>query len=68
MRVTTQQGDTVDALCHRHLGRTRGVVEATLEANEGLADYGPILPMALAVDLPDPPNDQPSLPQIKLWD
>ena len=53
MLVYAQQGDTVDSLCYRHFGRTQGVVEATLEANEGLAAYGPFLPMGLAVNLPE---------------
>ncbi len=38
------QNDTVEALCWRHYGRTAGVTEAVLEANHGLADYGPTLP------------------------
>jgi phage tail protein X len=67
-RVYAQQGDTVDALCFRHLGRTQGVVEATLETNEGLAAYGPILPMGLAVDLPDDPAAQPTLKLVNLFD
>ncbi|MBR8055673.1 tail protein X [Burkholderia vietnamiensis] len=68
MRVYAQQGDTVDALCYRHLGRTQSVVEATLEMNAGLADYGPVLPLGLAVDLPDPPNDQPTVTLVNLFD
>lgn len=68
MRVIAQQGDTVDALCFRHLGRTKSVVEATLEANPGLADYGPVLPHGLAVDLPDPPNDQSTVQLVNLFD
>ncbi len=67
-RVYAQQGDTVDLLCYRHFGRTKGVVEATLELNEGLADYGPILPMGLAVDLPQAPTDQPTITLINLFD
>jgi P2-like prophage tail protein X len=68
MRVYAQQGDTVDSLCYRHYGRTQGVVEATLEANEGLAAYGPLLPMGLAVDLPDAPNDQSTIKLVNLFD
>jgi phage tail protein X len=52
-RVYARQGDTVDSLCYRETGRTQGIVEATLEANAGLADHGPVLPHGLAVDLPD---------------
>lgn len=68
MRVYAQQGDTVDALCFRYLGRTKSVVEATLELNAGLADYGPVLPLGLAVDLPDPPNDQSTVQLVNLFD
>ncbi|MDH0866444.1 tail protein X [Mitsuaria sp. GD03876] len=65
MRVRTLQGDTVDALCWRHLGRTEGVVAQTLLLNPGLADHGPVLPVGLAVDLPIP---QPSTrPMVQLW-
>ena len=68
MRVYAQQGDTVDALCFRYLGRTQGVVETTLEMNAGPADYGPVLPHGLAVDLPDPPSDQTTLQLVNLFD
>jgi phage tail protein X len=68
MRVYAQQGDTVDSLCFRHYGRTRGVVEATLEANAGLADLGPVLPRGHPVDLPEAPNDQPTISLVNLWD
>ncbi|MEM5451900.1 tail protein X [Paraburkholderia guartelaensis] len=68
MRVYAQQGDTVDVLCFRYLGRTKSVVEATLELNAGLADYGPVLPLGLAVDLPDAPNDQSTVQLVNLFD
>ncbi|WP_439587641.1 tail protein X [Hydrogenophaga sp.] len=52
MQVRTLQGDTVDLLCHRHLGiTTGGVVESTLALNPGLADAGPILPAGHLVTL-----------------
>lgn len=68
MNVTAQQGDTLDLLCQRHLGRTIGVVESALEANPGLAALGPVLPMGTAVTLPDhaPAAAQTSL--LQLWD
>ncbi|KLW00242.1 tail protein X [Klebsiella aerogenes] len=52
MNVIAQQGDTLDALCHRHYGRTEGVVEAVLAANPGLAELGAILPHGTSVSLP----------------
>ena len=68
MRVIAQQGDTVDDLCWRHFGRTRGLVEVVLEMNPNLADHGPVLPHGVAVELPEAPNDQPTPPRVQLWD
>ena len=69
MRVYALQGETLDALCWRVLGRTAGVVEAALIANPGLADLGPLLPHGTAVDLPDPVTRTPDArPLIQLWD
>lgn len=68
MKVMTQQGDTVDALCWRHYGRTDGTVEAVLEANNGLADYGPVLPLGLSVELPEIGTVQTTKPLIQLFD
>lgn len=67
MRVTAQQGDSVDSLCWRHLGSTAGV-EATLEANPGLAAKGAVLPMGTAVDVPDYTPAAPQTNLIQLWD
>lgn len=61
------QGDTVDAICWRHYGRTAGVTEAVLEANPGLADHGPQLPQGTAVVMPDE-APQPQLQTVNLWD
>jgi phage tail protein X len=68
MEVRAQQGDTVDALCWRHFGQTTGMVEQVLEMNAGLADYGPILPHGLVVQLPDKPATTPTAPLLQLWD
>lgn len=66
MIVRAQQGDTVDSLCWRHHGSS-AAVEATLEANPGLAALGPVLPIGTAVTLPDePPAAQNDL--LQLWD
>ena len=67
MKVRALEGDTVDALCWRHYGRTAGVTEQVLEANPGLADYGTTLPMGLEVELPDQPT-QPVKRRVQLWD
>lgn len=69
MRVIASQGDTLDALCWRHLGRTAGVVEAALEANPGLAALGVVLPHGTPIDLPEPTTTAPARRAlIQLWD
>lgn len=67
MKARALQGDTVDALCWRHYGRTAGVTEQVLEANPGLASLGSVLPMGLEVELPDQPA-QPVTRRLQLWD
>lgn len=67
-QLRTHQGDTVDALCWRHYGRTAGVTEAVIDVNPGLADHGPVLPQGLAVTLPDVPASAPERQVINLWD
>ncbi|WP_175773478.1 tail protein X [Paraburkholderia phenazinium] len=68
MIVTAQQGDTVDALCWRHYGRTDGTVEAVLEANAGLADFGVFLPIGTPVSLPELAAVQTTAPLLRLFD
>jgi phage tail protein X len=67
MNVIAQQGDTLDALCFRHYGRTGGIVEAVLEANPGLAELGALLPHGTAVSLPDV-DTAPVTETVNLWD
>jgi len=66
MRVIAAQGDTVDALCWRHLGSS-AAVEQVLAANPGIAALGPVLPTGTPLELPDalPPSRKPL---IQLWD
>lgn len=67
MQVRTHQGDTVDALCWRHLGTTQGVVERALELNPGLAQRGPVLPAGVLIELPEAPTTT-TRPTVNLWD
>ncbi|NIJ70584.1 tail protein X [Xanthomonas sp. 60] len=70
MRVHTLQGDTLDALCHRHLGTTAGMVEQALQLNPGISLLGTHLPMGTEVELPDAPPAASSTverPLIQLW-
>ena len=66
-QIRTLQAETVDALCWRHDGRTRGAVEAVLQANPGLASCGPILPQGTLVLMPALPAPAPK-PTVSLWD
>lgn len=70
MRVYARQGDTLDALCWRHLGRTAGLVERALELNPGLCEHGPVLPHGTAVDLPEITTTATAAnrPLVQLWD
>lgn len=70
MRVLAMQGDTLDALCYRHLGVTAGAVEQALELNPGLAELGPVLPHGTAVLLPDLTNAKVPAQRalVQLWD
>lgn len=66
--VIAHQGDTVDAICWRHYGRTAGVTEAVLEANPGLADQGAVIPHGTAVVLPDAAPQAEQRQVVNLWD
>ena len=65
-RAHARQGETLDALIHRLLGRTQGHTEATLAANPGLADLGAVLPEGQSVTLAQAPA--PVREMVNLWD
>lgn len=65
---TTKQNEVVDAICHRHYGRTRDVTEAVLAANPGLAAMGPVLPFATRVVLPAMQEKTRRRPLVGLYD
>ena len=66
--IHAQQGETVDAICWRHYGRTAGVTEAVLDANPGLADLGTILPHGTLVQLPEVAPQAEQRQMVNLWD
>ncbi|MBH1520784.1 tail protein X [Stenotrophomonas maltophilia] len=71
MRVRSLQGDTIDALCHRHLGATAGMVERVMALNYGISLHGSVLPMGTVVELPDVPTPSTGAvtrPLVQLWD
>ncbi|WPY95588.1 tail protein X [Limimaricola variabilis] len=63
----SSEGDVVDRVVWGHYGRQDGrLVERVLEANPGLADYGPILPAGVLITLPAEPG--PSQAEtVRLW-
>lgn len=72
--VTARSGDTLDALCWRHLGTTSGgVVETAFELNRtgsaSLAELGDHIPEGTSVMLPDPPaRTATTLETVNMWD
>jgi phage tail protein X len=67
----TQPGDVLDAICHKHYGKTSGNIERVLEANPGLADLDVVLPLGTLIVLPDLPAENESTPILetaRLWD
>lgn len=67
-QLRSVQGDTLDAICWRHYGRTAGLVETVLDANPGLADLGPVLPNGTLVNLPTAPVQTQQRQMVNLWD
>lgn len=65
-RYMTKDGDMLDAVCWKHYGN-ESTVAAVLEANPGLADYGPIFPAGVVIMLPDLVTGQEKQ-AIRLWD
>lgn len=70
MQLRANQGDTLDAICWRHYGRTEGCVEAVLAANPGLAKLGAVLPMGTLIELPELARSSTAktINLINLWD
>lgn len=71
MIATAQQGETLDAICWRVLGRTGGVTEQAYNLNPHLAALGPQLPGGTQVILPDMAATTATAPRretVKLWD
>ncbi len=65
----SQQGDTVDLICQRHYGRTAIVTEAVYNANAGLCELGPYLPLGTLITLPSIElTTTPAQTRVSLWD
>ena len=68
--VNSQQGDTVDLICHRHGGTSDDVV-AVYALNSGMCIHGPVLPLGTRVTLPDfstTTSEQTNDTMLQLWD
>lgn len=63
---TTKSGDTVDEIAWRFYGTTTATAQI-LEANKGLADYGPLLPAGVVVTMPTITTAE-TKQGVKLWD
>jgi len=58
---TTRSNDVLDEIVWRYYDQQdNGLVEAVLEANRGLANYGPRLPAGIEITMPDAPAPQPT--------
>ncbi|MSS68311.1 tail protein X [Xylella fastidiosa] len=65
----TRHGDTVDWLAWKYYARTDAtIISAIYEANHGLAAWGPVLPEAIAITLPDPVATPRTIPGVTLWE
>ncbi|WP_387464108.1 tail protein X [Photorhabdus sp. RM323S] len=66
MEVKALQGDTVDLICQRYYGRTQGVVETVLSANNAICNTT-LLSAGQLVILPDfAPQAHDTI--VQLWD
>ena len=65
-KVITKQNDTVDLICKRFYGSTKGVTEQVLEDNRFLKNYGAVLPLGLQIEMPEQKKVERKV--IKLWD
>ncbi len=63
----TADGDMVDAIAFAFYGTHEKTAEAVLDANRGLAAYGPVLPAGVTIILPAAPPAEPKQ-TIELWD
>lgn len=66
VKMMSQENDTVAAMCMRFYGYTKGVVEAVMNANPHLHQYGAILPDGVIIVLPEPPA-KTAQSTVTLW-
>jgi phage tail protein X len=68
--IRARQGDTLDSLLWRERGLDASTLATVHDANPGLADLGPLLPIDTAVIVPAiaSPNAPQTRALINLWD
>jgi phage tail protein X len=66
--VVTRDGDMLDALVWREVGRIAGALESVLDANPHIARLPPALPAGVAIVLPDAALAPPPRPVFRLWE
>lgn len=66
----TQAGDVLDGLIYAVFGYCNdGALAAVYALNQNLADYGPVLPAGLTINLPDSiQTSTPNTGTVSLWD
>lgn len=67
---STRDGDTVDFIAWKQYGTvTPSILATVLDANRGLADLGPVLPVGTVVVLPDidVATDAATDSEVSLW-
>lgn len=62
----TKQGDVLDQLCYERYGNEHQVV-SVLDANPGLADYPPTLPMGVSIYFPTIEKPSRRVELVRLW-
>ena len=69
-RLVARSGDKLDLLLWRDAGLGPGEIARVCDANPGLADLGPILPLGTVVTVPATADTGAprALPLIQLWD
>lgn len=69
-RLVALSGDKLDLLLWRDAGLGPAEISRVCDANPGLADLGPILPLGTVVTVPATADARATraLPLIQLWD
>lgn len=69
-RLVARAGDKLDLMLWRDAGLGPGELTRVLDANPGLADLGPILPLGTIVTVPATADANATRvrPLIQLWD